>query len=144
MRGGDGDTVILQRFCTLILFLCFIEIRAADEYLVSYGYTIKNAIIYNEKLQIAKAMQPCEGEPIRDSLLLPYPKNSDEDRLSVKTLLQKNFDEFFSYISKLGLEIEHREKTTDMQNHSITRLTLQTTCFKVDFNDSFVTITAIK
>jgi hypothetical protein len=98
--------------------------------------------LYNEKLSIAKAMTPCQGKLHKKSLLLAYPKNIENPHL--KTLIKQNFDDFFEYISHLAIDIDHKEKTQNFQNSSQTRLVLRTTCFKVDFNDSFVTITAIE
>ena len=142
MRSRDGDQAIVRRFCTVVFFLFLSEILYAQEYLISYSYTIKNAVIYNENLQIAKAMQPCVGKLLNRSLLLAYTKNKKSELL--RKIIKEHFDDFFSYISNLGLEIDHREKTVNLQNSSTTRVVLPTTCFKVDFNDSFVTITAIK
>ena len=142
MRSRDGDPTILRRFGAVVLFLFLCEMLQAGEYLISYSYTIKNALVYNEKLQIAKAMQPCEGELFGRSLYLAYPE--DEDSEPLKKIILENFDDFFSYISKLGLEVEHHEKSANMQDSFTTRVLLPTTCFKVLFNDSFVTITAIK
>ncbi len=142
MRSRDGDQAIVRRFCPVVFFLFLSEILYAQEYLISYSYTIKNAVIYNENLQIAKAMQPCSGALLDRSLLLAYPK--DKESQSLRRIIKESFDDFFSYISSLGLEIQHKEKTVNMQNSSTTTLILPTTCFKVDFNDSFVTITAIK
>jgi len=114
----------------------------AKEYLISYSYTIKDAVIYNEKLQIARAMQPCKGTPLSKTLIVAYPKSGDS--ASLRRIILENFDDFFTYITQLGLDVKHREKTKNMQYSSTTKLILPTTCFKVDFNDSFVTITAIK
>ena len=87
-------------------------------------------------------MTKCEGDPVKKTLVLPYTENKEKE--SLKEILSNNYDRFFHYISTLPLKIDHREETFMMQNSSITTVLLPTTCFKVDFNDSFVTITAIK
>jgi len=84
-------------------------------------------------------MTKCRGREVQTSLLLPYKKDEN-----LKTILLENYDEFFSYLEKLGLHVEHKSLTKRLQNTSTTKLTFPTTCFKVDFNDNFVTITAIK
>ena len=142
MRSGDGDTAILQRLCALVVLLALFEVLPAREYLISYEYITKDAMPCCEKLQVARAMQPCKGKRIHHSLYLAYPKK--QQPLRVDALLKREFERFFDYIASIGLEVRHMEHTTDMQNSSYTRLRLPTTCFKVDFNDSFVTITAIK
>ena len=86
-------------------------------------------------------MKQCQGMPIKKSLFLAYPPNK---QLSLKTLLKENFEQFFSYLRTINLEITHKEQTINMQNNSTTTLRFPISCFKVDFNDSFVTITAIK
>ncbi len=64
--------------------------------------------------------------------------------MTLKEILLDNFDLFFSYISQVGLQVGHSEKNVNSKNISHTVLQLPSTCFKVEFNDSFVTITAIK
>ncbi len=87
-------------------------------------------------------MTKCKGKPLDKILVLPYTENKESE--SLKEILLNNYDRFFRYISILPLKIDHYEETFMMQNSSITTVLLPTTCFKVDFNDSFVTITAIK
>ncbi|NPA66459.1 MAG: hypothetical protein GXO11_06215 [Epsilonproteobacteria bacterium] len=114
----------------------------AKEYLITYRYTVKDAVIYNEKLSISRAMTPCKGELVSSSLIIAYPQNNEKS--SLDQIILNSFDEFFSYISKVMISVDHRERTSMMQNSSFTKVLFPTTCFKVDFNDSFVTITAIK
>ncbi|MBN2782096.1 MAG: hypothetical protein JXQ66_02525 [Campylobacterales bacterium] len=99
----------------------------------------KNALLYNESLQISKSMQKCDGNPTQSIVFETVKENDD-----LKTIIDKNFDQFSNFVSKVGLEIKHYEKTTNYINNSTTILTLKTTCFKVDFNDSFVKIQALK
>ena len=87
-------------------------------------------------------MKPCKGQVSSKILILPYPK--DKSSNSLRKIILYNFDDFFAYISLVGLKVEHKEQIQNVYNTSITKLTLPTTCFKVDFNDSFVTIIAIK
>ncbi len=113
----------------------------SQEYLISYSATVKDALLYNERLMVSKSMTPCKGELLEDSLLLGYAKNSEQN---LKELILADFDAFLSYMERLGLEVRNSQRTTNGMNRSMTKLLFPTTCFKVDFNDSFVTITAIK
>ncbi len=114
----------------------------AKEYLLSYTYTVKDAVIFSEKLLISSAMTKCEGEPFDKSLTLPYPKSKQKENF--RLIIRENFDQFLSYLSAIGFKIKENSQTINAQNTTTTRLIFPTTCFKVDFNDSFVTITAIK
>jgi hypothetical protein len=83
-------------------------------------------------------MQKCKGKPQKELIL----ENSSDGNLP--ELISQNSEEFLNYIHNLGLHIEHKEKTTNLQNSSTTILTLKTSCFKVDFNDNFATIAPLK
>ncbi|MCK9472388.1 hypothetical protein [Sulfurimonas sp.] len=136
MRSRDGNLNFSLRLCSIILFnslaLC------ADEYLISYKYIVKDATLYNETLLVSKAMTKCQGKPQEEFIL----QNSAQGDL--KELLSKNPEEFIEYIHKLGLHVNHDEKTINMQNSFTTIMTLKTTCFKVDFNDNFAIIAPLK
>ncbi|WP_304546027.1 hypothetical protein [Sulfurimonas microaerophilic] len=136
MRSRDGDRSILFSICALIIFSS-LAINAS-EYLISYRYVVKDALLYNEHLDVSPAMQACTGLPQKSIFLDPH--NSEE----LKTVIEKNKQEFISYLHQLGLQVQHNEKTANFQNSSTTVLTLKTTCFKVDFNDTFVRITPLK
>jgi hypothetical protein len=83
-------------------------------------------------------MTKCQGKPQEEFIL----QNSAQGDL--KELLSKNPEEFIEYIHKLGLHVNHDEKTINMQNSFTTIMTLKTTCFKVDFNDNFAIIAPLK
>jgi UDP-N-acetylglucosamine enolpyruvyl transferase len=83
-------------------------------------------------------MQKCIGTP-QNSLLL-----ESDNSVDLKTIISKHKDKFISFLHKLGLHVEHKEKNINYQNSSTTILTLKTTCFKVDFNDNFVKISPLK
>jgi hypothetical protein len=137
MRSRDGNryhSFSIQ----LISLLLYSLALPASEYLISYRYTVKNAIIYNEELSLSKAMRKCSGAPT-DTLTLEV-KNSK----NLKIILSQNYENFLDYIYKIGLTVSHQESTVNYENHSTTILTLKTTCFKVDFNDNFVKISALK
>ena len=136
MRSGDGNRSFLLSVCTLILLLS--SALLADEYLISYRYVVKDAILFNEQLLISPAMQQCNGKPYKKLIL------DNADDATLKEILQKNNEKFIAYLHSLGLQVQHREVTTNMQNSSTTVMTLPTTCFKVDFNDNSVTITPLK
>ena len=136
MRSRDGNHYLSLRLFSIILFSSLA--LNAGEYLISYRYTVKDAILYNETLDISKAMQKCNGEPQQELIL----ENTSDSNL--KKLISLNSDKFYAYIHKLGLHVEHKELTKNLQNSSTTTLTLKTTCFKVDFNDNFARISPLK
>ena len=136
MRSRDGSFTILLRFCTLVLLSTLL--LSANEYLISYRYVVKNAILYNESLQISHAMKKCQGS-IQKTLLL----NSD-GTTNLQKIISLNHEKFISFINSIGLDVSHQESNINFQNHSTTILTLPTTCFKVDFNDNFAKISSLK
>jgi len=138
MRSRDGDQTLLRRYCSLVVFLCFYSSAVADEYLISYRYFVKDATLYNEKLLVAKAMQPCSGTADKTIMLS---RNKDEN---LEQVILKNSERFYRFLHALGVEIEHQEQLYAGMSHSATTLTLRTQCFKVDFNDSFVKISSLK
>jgi len=95
-------------------------------------------MLYNESLDISKSMTQCEGEPSQRLIL---PSSNAEN---FPKLVAKHREEFIEYIHTLGLDIQSRDTTTNNQMNSTTIVTLKTTCFKVDFNDTFVKISHLK
>jgi len=137
MRSRDGNHSFTLRLCSLIL-LSSLALKAG-EYLISYKYTVKNSILYNESLEIAKSMTKCSGEIASKSLILPASNAKD-----FKALIVDNHEEFIDYIHTLGLHIKNNEITINNQIQTTTIMTLKTTCFKVDFNDNFVRISHLE
>ena len=133
MRGRDGNRSLLRSICSIIFFSSLASLNAS-EYLISYRYVVKDTVLYNETLDISKAMRKCEGTP-QNSLLLEHNHSKN-----IKDVLISSNDEFINFIHKIGLHVEHESITKNMQNSSTTILTLKTTCFKVDFNEKFVKI----
>jgi len=122
----------------VFLILLYSLALNASEFLISYRYVVKDAIIYNETLFISSAMKKCSGKPQKEFIL----ENTTNGNFT--ELINNNKDDFYDYIHKIGLHVEHNEKTQNMVNKSTTILTLKTTCFKVDFNDNFARIAALK
>lgn len=138
MRSRDGNSYFSFSVpVTLTLLLSSFALHA-DEYLISYRYLVKDATLYNEMLQVSKAMQPCSGKPYSTLVL----ESSDEKNL--EKLISTSNEFFINYIHKLGLHVSHQSITQNSANSSVTILTLKTTCFKVDFNDTFVKISPLK
>lgn len=137
MRSRDGNRHFTRRLCSVALFL-FPLALSAGEYLISYKYIVKDATLYNETLFISQSMKKCSGLPQNDLLL-----HSDGES-DLKKIISQNSAEFLEYIHKLGLHVAYNDVTTNLQNSSTTTLTLRTTCFKVDFNDTFVTIAPLR
>ncbi|MFA5233949.1 MAG: hypothetical protein WC390_06055 [Sulfurimonas sp.] len=136
MRSRDGNLNFLLRLCQVVIFSSLT--LHASEHLISYKYIIKDAILYNETLLISNAMTKCSGEPQSELILI----NTTDDDL--KKLISQNSEKFIDYIHKLGLHVEHKGTTSNLQNSFTTTLTLKTTCFKVDFNDNFARIAPLK
>jgi len=136
MRSRDGNKASLLAVCSIIFFLS--SALQAAEYLVSYRYVIKDMILYNDSFLISPAMKKCNGTPQRSLDLIL----KGEDNLM--QLVSNNNEAFRKFIEKIGLEIDHKEKTTNFQNSSSTIITMKTSCFKVDFNDNFAKISHLK
>jgi len=83
-------------------------------------------------------MKRCKGESFSSIVF-----DSDGTKNLFKTI-DKNREEFISYLHKIGVSVSHNSHTSFYQNHSTTILTLKTTCFKVDFNDNSVKISPLK
>lgn len=83
-------------------------------------------------------MQKCDGYPYNPIIF------ETRDDKNLRKILTTNNKDFIDYIHKLGLSVEHKDKTINFQYSSTTILTLKTTCFKVDFNDNFVKISPLK
>ena len=136
MRSRDGNYSFTLRFCTLVLLSSLV--LNASEYLISYKYIVKNDVLFNESLDISKSMQKCKGIPSQ-TLILPVTKQKNFIRL-----ISNHRDEFIDYIDHLGLDIRSQDTTTNNQMNATIIITLKTTCFKVDFNDTFVKISHLK
>jgi hypothetical protein len=137
MRSRDGN-----RTCTLsifkLIFFFYSLALSASEYLISYRYVVKDTILYNEKLDISQSMHKCTGNPNTPLIL------ENDGTNNLKKIISQNEEEFSSYLHQLGIEVKHSGFTSNQQNRSTTILTLKTTCFKVDFNDTFVKIAPLK
>jgi len=136
MRSRDGNRTFSLRLCSIILLYSLA--LNAGEYLISYRYVVKDAVLYNDSLLISHAMQPCHGKEQKPLVL----ENNNSKNL--KQIISKNSDEFIQYIHRLGLDIKSEQTVTNLQIKSTTIITLKTTCFKVDFNDNFARITPLK
>ncbi|MEN4053998.1 MULTISPECIES: hypothetical protein [Sulfurimonas] len=138
MRSRDGDYSFTRSISSIIFLLLYSSAIFADEYIISYRYSVKNATLYNETLYISKAMKKCTGKPY-DTLILDPQKSEN-----LKEILLANQDEFIEFLYKIGLSVKHREETLNGVNDSSTILTLPSKCFKVDFNDNSVKIAPLK
>lgn len=136
MRSRAGNRYFTLRLPSIILF-CSLALNAG-EYLISYRYMVKDATLYNDTLEISDAMTKCDGKPQSELIL----QNGSDG--NIKKLISQNSEEFLNYIHQLGLHVEHKGQTVNLQNSFTTILTLKTTCFKVDFNDNFAKIAPLK
>ncbi|MBU1217843.1 hypothetical protein KJ870_00230 [bacterium] len=137
MRSRDGNRTSTLSIFKLILFFYSLTL-SASEYLISYRYVVKDAILFNEKLDISKSMHKCLGNPLTPLIL------ENDGNHNLIEIISQNEEEFSSYLHQLGLNVKHSEFNLNNQNSSTTVLTLKTTCFKVDFNDNFVRIAPLK
>jgi len=136
MRSRDGSNYRLLSICTLIFFYS-LNLNA-NEYLISFRYVVKDSILYNEELQVSKAMQKCHGKNYNT---ISLPSNHAKN---IKQVISTNKEQFINFIHNIGVEVKHRDETTNGFYRDTTILTLKTTCFKVDFNENLVKITALK
>ena len=136
MRSRDGNRYRSLAICSIIFFNSLV--LNASEYLVSYRYVVKNATIFNESLQISRAMKPCKGDP-NSFIELPILKDD-----SLDMIIRENSLEFINYLHKIGLDLKYKSTTTNFTHSSTAIHTLKTTCFKVDFNDNFARISPLK
>ena len=136
MRSRDGNRTFIFRFFFIIIFSSLA--LHASEYLISYRYVVKNSTLYNETLDISKAMKQCSGKE-KESIFINTNKETN-----LKKIISNNFEEFINFIHKLGLHLEHKDRTINLEHTSTTILTLKTTCFKVDINDNLAKITPLK
>ena len=83
-------------------------------------------------------MTKCIGSTYKPLIL----ETNKETKL--KKIIQNNFETFLKYIHKLGLHLNHTDKTINYEYSSTTILTLKTTCFKVDINDNLAKISPLK
>jgi hypothetical protein len=137
MRSRNGNYSFTLAIFSLIFFHSLV-LNAASEYLISYKYTVKNAILYNEDLEISRSMKRCSGTAY-DTIIF----KSDTSK-NLNKIITQNHDKFITFLNKLGVNIEHTQKISNNQSKSTTVITLRTTCFKVDFNDNFVKISSLK
>lgn len=137
MRSRDGNFNLLFSICTLIF--CFSNLNG-DEYIISYRYAIKDAILLNDSLDISRAMTPCSGEIGESKLLL----STTNDTKDLKKIILQNSELFFTYINSIGLHIRSDEVTNNGINSALTIVTLKPTCFTVEFNDNLVKIAPFK
>ncbi len=110
----------------------------ASEYLISYRYVVKDSALYNESLSISQAMKKCSGSP---QIALELQTDGNKN---LKKIISQNSEKFTEYIHKLGMHVEYKDTTNKAMNKSTTIMTLQTTCFTVDFNDNFAKIAPLK
>jgi len=141
MRSRNGNNT--SSFSAFIsICLCFLYSSAsllADEYFISYRYSTHNAALSYEELYISKAMTKCQGTPTSQKLLL-----ENNTSAPFQFLIKKNSEQFIDYLHKIGMHITYTNTTHNNKSQTSTRLTFQTRCFKVDFNDNFVTIAPLK
>jgi hypothetical protein len=111
----------------------------ADDYYISYHYSVHNALLYSEDLYVSKAMKQCSGVATKQTLIL-----ENNTSLTLDMLLKKNYDTFINYLNTLGLCVRYNNTTNNFKSETRTTLTFRTHCFKVDFNDNFVKISPLK
>ena len=138
MRSRDGNSYFSLSIPVGFYLLLSSLALNASEYLISYRYLVKDAVLYNETLEISKTMQKCQGKPYQPIIF------ETRDDKNLKKIIENNHIEFTEYIHHIGLNVEHQDATINYKYSSTTILTLKTTCFKVDFNDNFVKISPLK
>jgi len=110
----------------------------ADFYYISYRYVVKDFQLYNEKILVSRAMQPCSGTS--NQSIIFQKENSETFENLIKEKKQKMID----FFDKLGVHVKSDDSFDTTNIHTNTTITFFTQCFKVDFNDKFVKISALK
>ncbi len=124
-----------------ILFVNFILLSSlayADFYYISYKYVVKDFQLYNEQILVSRAMQSCAGT-ISQSIVFEK-KNND----TFENFIKYKQDKMIDFFDKLGLHVKSYDSFNTTNSHTNTTITFFTQCFKVDFNDNFVKISALK
>ena len=134
MRSRDGD----HSFLFTVSLILFSTLLSAEEYIISYRAVVKNSMLYSEKLSVTKTMKPCKGKPEHSFTIF------DNNTKNLNTFLHKNINDFVENITPFYLELHASQTTTNMINKNLTTLELEPTCFEVEINDNFVTLTRLK
>lgn len=134
MRSRDGNRYILYAICTVTAAISLL----ADDYLIGYRLTTRNAQSIQESLNISKAMMPC---PIQKALPLILTRENNE---SLNTLLTREETAFLEYATSQPLRLKSNDTLIDTNIKSLQTLTLLTKCYAVEFNDRSVTITLLQ
>lgn len=137
MRSRDGSRTYLYTICALIFSFSSLY---GEEYIISYRYSVQNAIMLNDSLDISKAMTSCIGKPIYEPLVI----DTDKQTKNLQKILLKNSDKFYTYVNALGLHVRNDEKVKNGYSSSLTTVTLKPTCFTVEFNENSVKLTPLK
>lgn len=134
MRSRDGNRHFLYAICAVTAALSLL----ADDYLIGYRLTTRNAQSIDESLTISKAMMPC---PIKRGLPLILIRENNE---SLNTLLARNETAFLEYATSQALRLKSDDTLVDTNIKTLQTLTLPTKCYAVEFNDRSVTISLLK
>jgi hypothetical protein len=110
----------------------------ADEYIISYHGTAKNAQLLNETISVSRAMTPCQGKPAAN-ITLPFTDNE-----TLKTVIQNNRDDFLKFMLRHDLHVKSFTSSSAEGYREITTLSMPPQCFTVIFNDNFARISALK
>ena len=124
-----------------ILFASFILLSTfahADFYYISYKNVVKDFQLYNQKILVSRAMQSCSGT-IHQSILFQKDNND-----TFEHFIEKKTQNMIDFFNKLGLHVDSNDSFSANNSHTNTTITFFTQCFKVDFNDDFVKISALK
>jgi hypothetical protein len=110
----------------------------ADDYLIGYRLTTRNAQIIDESLTVSKAMLPCPRDQ-KTPLLLRRENNE-----TIERLLKREQTLFLEYASVQPIRLKSNETLNGTDIKSLQTLTLPTQCYAVEFNDRLVTITLLQ
>ena len=138
MRSRDGNRSYL--YAVLSLILTFSTLYGGEEYLISYRYSTQNSVLFNDSLDIAKAMTTCGDTSYGEKLTIELQENSH----NLKKTILRNLDLFYLFINKIGLHVRNDEKIQNGISSSMITVTLKPTCFTVEFNENSVTLTPLK
>ena len=134
MRSRNGNRPILYAICAVTSAFSLL----ADDYLIGYRLTTRNAQSIQESLDISKAMMPC---PQKHRSPLTLKRDNNE---SIETLLIRDRTAFIEYASSQVMQLKSDQTIVGTNIKSLQILTLPTRCYAVEFNDDFVTISLLE
>jgi hypothetical protein len=134
VRSRNGNRPFIYAICAITATISLL----ADDYLIGYRLTTRNAQSVQESLAVSKAMMPC-AQHQSDSLTLTREYNEP-----LSAVLNHNKTLFLEYASAQEMRLKSNDTLLGTDIKTLQTLTLPTRCYAVEFNNRSVTITLLK